>query len=72
MSVSGSIIKSPVTISDIKNTLGVNSAKLSYLCRNEHGKINKWSKIKPVIVDSVTVQIAKDNITIKNPFTGSS
>jgi hypothetical protein len=55
MSTSGSIIKSPVTITDIRNILGLSSTQLSYLCRNTHGKINKWSRIKPVIVDSDTV-----------------
>lgn len=42
-------ITAPVGIdADIAPVLGVGSYDLGYLCSNAHGKINKWSKIKPV------------------------
>ena len=32
----------------------MNSGDVGYLCSNEHGRINKWAKYKPVIIDSPT------------------
>lgn len=41
-------ITAPVGIdADIAPVLGVGSYDLGYLCSNAHGKINKWSYIKP-------------------------
>ena len=48
MSNSNGVIVNPVNTTDIKNVLGVNDNRQSYLCGNAHGKINKWSFRKPV------------------------
>lgn len=49
MSVSGGIIVSPENLTaDVAATLGVSSAKVGYLCSNQHGKTNMWSRKKPV------------------------
>lgn len=49
MAHSNGKITAPVGIdADIAPVLGVSSYDLGYLCSNAHGKINKWSKIKPV------------------------
>lgn len=43
------IISSPVGLDgDVAPVLGVGSFDLGYLCANSHGKINMFSKIKPV------------------------
>ena len=51
MSHSNGIITSPVTTEDISQTLGVASRQVGYLCSNEHGQINRWSRCKPVKVN---------------------
>ena len=49
MAHSNGKITAPVGIdADIAPVLGVGSYDLGYLCSNAHGKINKWSKYKPV------------------------
>lgn len=49
MSNSYGSIKAPVrTSSDVASVLNVNSNNVGYLCKNSHGKTNKWSKFKPV------------------------
>lgn len=52
MSVTNGIIKIPISlVDDIKPLLGVGglqSNDLGYICSNQHGKINPWSKYKPV------------------------
>jgi hypothetical protein len=51
MAHSNGVITAPVGIdADIAPVLGVGSYDLGYLCSNIHGKINKWSRIKPVIL----------------------
>lgn len=48
MAHSNGVITAPVGIdADIAPVLGVGSYDLGYLCSNAHGKINKWSYIKP-------------------------
>lgn len=48
MAHSNRVITAPVGIdTDIAPVLGVGSYDLGYLCSNAHGKINKWSYIKP-------------------------
>ena len=42
------VITSPVTTEDIRQTLGLASRQVGYLCSNEHGMTNKWSRYKPV------------------------
>lgn len=41
-------ITAPVSVTDVKTVLAVNSNNVGYLCSNKHGKINRWSKFKPV------------------------
>ena len=38
----------------VANTLQVSSRDVGYLCSNQHGRINKWSKHKPVIWNRIT------------------
>lgn len=56
MSVSNGIITAPVNIKDPYACLGVGQYNgwydLAYICSNQHGKTNIWSKWKPVIVDT--------------------
>lgn len=49
MANSNGKITAPVTVTDVKQVLGVSSNDVGYLCSNQHGKINMWSKYKPVI-----------------------
>lgn len=52
MSNSNGKIMAPINIeSDIASVLGVSSADIGYLCRNEHGKINPLSKYKSIRAD---------------------
>lgn len=46
MSVSNGIITAPVSIDDVKSTLGISSNDLATLCKSDN--INKWSKNKPI------------------------
>lgn len=46
MSVSNGRITAPVSIQDVKTVLGMSSNDVGTLCKS--GKINKWSKYKPV------------------------
>lgn len=46
MSISGNQIIAPVDVSDVQKVLGVTANDVGSLCRN--GKINKWSRYKPV------------------------
>jgi len=41
-------ITAPVSVEDVKRTLGVASNDIGYLCSDQHGKINIWSLNKPV------------------------
>ena len=41
-------ITAPVSTTDVSAVLAVASHNVGYLCSNAHGKINKWSKYKPV------------------------
>lgn len=49
MGTSNGKITAPVSIADVSTALGVGNYDLGYLCKNTHGKINMWSKKKPVI-----------------------
>lgn len=42
-------ITAPVTVSDVKLTLGTSSNNVGYLCSNKHGLTNMWAKYKPVV-----------------------
>lgn len=46
MSIVNGIIQAPVTIADVKTTLGETSNDLATLCKSD--KINMWAKYKPV------------------------
>lgn len=52
MSVSGNIITAPVGLREVYSLLGVAKQgtyyDVGYICSNSHGKINPWSKYKPV------------------------
>lgn len=48
MGTSNGKITAPVSIADVSTALGVGNYDLGYLCKNTHGKINMWSKKKPV------------------------
>lgn len=45
-------ITAPVSVSDVRTALAVDSYDVGYLCSNTHGKINRWSKYKPVRINS--------------------
>jgi hypothetical protein len=49
MPVVNGVMRAPISVWDVAQMLGVNSGDVGYLCSNRHGKINKWSKYKPVI-----------------------
>lgn len=49
MSHSNGKITKPVTIADIRLTLGTSSNNVGYLCSNKHGLTNMWAKYKPVV-----------------------
>lgn len=50
MSHSNGIIVAPVNTDDVSSVINVASHDVGYLCSNLHGRINKWSKIKPILV----------------------
>lgn len=50
----GFTITAPIGIeTDVASVLGVDSTDLGYLCSNEHGNINVYSKYKPIIHSSM-------------------
>lgn len=51
MPISNGIITAPVSIQDVQTAIGDNSIDLSNLCKSV--KINKWSKMKPVIKNNI-------------------
>lgn len=50
MAHTSTTITAPVATSDPAAVLAVASNNIGYLCSNKHGKINPWSKYKPVIL----------------------
>lgn len=55
------LIHAPVGIdADISPVLGVGSDDLGYLCSNQHGKINIWSRFKPLILNDVSIHLLQD------------
>ncbi|WP_297643631.1 hypothetical protein [uncultured Bacteroides sp.] len=52
MGVSNGIVSAPINPQEVYNLLGVGKYNgeynINYLCSNNHGKINKWAKYKPV------------------------
>lgn len=49
MANSNGIITAPVRVrEDVAAVLGLNSGDVGYLCKNSHGRINKWSLRKPI------------------------
>ena len=54
MSHQSGLITAPIDVlGDVSPVLGVNSGDVGYLCSNEHGRINKWAKYKPVRFNKV-------------------
>lgn len=55
MSISGSRLSAPLNLQEVYNVLGVNKSgtfyDVGYICGNGHGKINKWSRHKPIRVN---------------------
>lgn len=51
MAVSNGVISAPVTITDIKDTLGESTDNLSELCKSD--RINMWAKWKPIACNSI-------------------
>ena len=47
---------------DISPVLGVGSDDLGYLCSNQHGKINIWSRFKPMIWNDVSIHMYDDYV----------
>lgn len=56
MGVSNGIITFPVGTDDLRQVLGINNNNVGYLCSNQHGRINPWSRYKPVVHTSLFVQ----------------
>lgn len=58
MSYSNGTITAPIAASDPYNCMGVGKTSsgydVGYICKNGHGKINKWSRHKPVKFNKVT------------------
>ncbi|MDE6538545.1 MAG: hypothetical protein K2M13_11015 [Muribaculaceae bacterium] len=48
MAHTSTTITAPVNTTDVSTVLAVASHNIGYLCSNKHGKINRWSKYKPV------------------------
>lgn len=52
MGVSNGIVSAPINPQEVYNLLGVgkynDEYNVNYICSNNHGKINKWAKYKPV------------------------
>lgn len=48
MANNGTKITAPIRVTDVKQVLGVDNNNVGYLCSNQHGKINMFSKYKPV------------------------
>ena len=48
MAHTATTVTAPVLTTDVSVVLAVASHNIGYLCSNRHGKINKWSKYKPV------------------------
>ena len=63
MPTANGIISAPVGVEDIAKCLGVGSYDLGYLCSNGHGKINIWSRYKPVYLSVVNVDDTYDKAT---------
>lgn len=59
--VNNGVITAPISVKDPYECMGVdataNGYDLGYICSNSHGKINKWSKYKPVVWNSVTTDV---------------
>lgn len=60
MSVNNNIVTAPVGLQEVYSLLGVSPKNgvydVGYLCSNTHGKINMWSRFKPVsILDTYNV-----------------
>lgn len=48
-------IWAPVNLEEVYNVLGVTPVGMpdvGYICSNQHGRINKWSKVKPIRYDT--------------------
>lgn len=74
MAHSNGIITAPISLDgDVCPVLGLSSSNtsLEYVCSNEHGRTNKWSRAKPYQVNSlVPISIASDPTRISGQIWG--
>lgn len=58
------IVQPPISVKDPYQVLGVgatsNGYDVGYICSNNHGKINMWSRFKPVRWKSVSINVTND------------
>jgi len=45
-------------LNDVNPVLGISTTSVAYACMNQHGKINKWAKYKPELIDNVPFPIS--------------
>lgn len=61
MGVSNGIVTAPINPQEVYNLLGVGKYNdfydIGYLCSNNHGKINKWAKYKPVVWNALDNEV---------------
>lgn len=48
MPIVSGVITRPVSTDDVKQSFGIVSNDVGYLCSNNHGQTNMWSKFKPI------------------------
>lgn len=77
MGNSNGVITAPINVqTDVYKVLGISAQNgnydIGYACSNAHGKINKWSKIKPVTIDNMGIHIKTDKLNAVNPFNGNN
>lgn len=63
--VNNNIVTAPVNPQEVYSLIGAGSYNgywdVGYLCSNNHGKINMFSRYKPVRLDSVSVNLCENN-----------
>ena len=75
--IKNGIITAPINASDPYRVLGVGQYNgwwdIGYVCSNQHGRINMWSRYKPVSLRSIFVSDTFNNETMRwaeVPYTG--
>lgn len=67
--VSNNIVTAPVSVKEVYDLVGASTYNgyydVGYLCSNNHGKVNKWAKYKPVRYNSVA-ELNVNNIAYVN------